>query len=183
MGGRKINAGRKSMPKFLGSAIVTTIAGLLSCATPNYVTLLILRGIVGFGLGGANVFTTLGYGVCSEFENGDFDDCYICFLFNWNMFGGAARLVVITYGWRVLFRVCLLPSHLALLFYNTVPEFPRYLYLKGRCPTTNKSSLNAPLITTENETRETSSFEGFLILEDEVWLPRVTALCWMLAFE
>ncbi|KAJ0880903.1 putative major facilitator superfamily domain, MFS transporter superfamily [Helianthus annuus] len=42
---------------FLGSAILTTSAGLLSAIVPNYTLLLILRFLVGIGIGcGACVF-------------------------------------------------------------------------------------------------------------------------------
>lgn len=89
------------------------------------------------------------------------------------------------------------PSLLALLFYITVDESPRYLYSKGRledalkvlmdgaklngkvlpegslipaditvrAPTTDESSLNEPLITSENPTPETSSSGGDEVLD------------------
>lgn len=44
----------------LGSALVTSIAVMISCASPNFITFLILRFIAGLGLGGASVLTTWG---------------------------------------------------------------------------------------------------------------------------
>ena len=46
---------RKSL---LGVAIVTTTAGILSAVSPDYVWLLSLRWIVGFGLGGGHVYSS-----------------------------------------------------------------------------------------------------------------------------
>lgn len=43
---------------FLGVAIVTSVAGLLGAFSPNYTSLVILRGLVGFGLGCGYVFLT-----------------------------------------------------------------------------------------------------------------------------
>lgn len=43
---------------FLGATIINATAGLLSAFSPNYVTLLTLRFIMGIGLGGAYLFTT-----------------------------------------------------------------------------------------------------------------------------
>lgn len=43
---------------FLGIAIVTSVAGFLSSFSPNYISLLILRCLVGTGLGGASVFSS-----------------------------------------------------------------------------------------------------------------------------
>ncbi|KHG05839.1 Organic cation/carnitine transporter 7 [Gossypium arboreum] len=41
---------------FLTISMVTFGAGLLSTFSPNYLTLVVLRGLVGFGLGGSSVF-------------------------------------------------------------------------------------------------------------------------------
>lgn len=43
---------------FLGIGVVTCGAGLLSAFAPNYVTLVIFRGLVGFGLAGGPVYFT-----------------------------------------------------------------------------------------------------------------------------
>lgn len=40
----------------LGGALVTFVAGLLSAFSPNYISLLILRGLAGAGLGSGHVF-------------------------------------------------------------------------------------------------------------------------------
>lgn len=48
------NYGRRK--GFLTISMVTFGAGLLSTFSPNYLTLVVLRGLVGFGLGGSSVF-------------------------------------------------------------------------------------------------------------------------------
>ncbi|KAK8995139.1 hypothetical protein V6N11_069587 [Hibiscus sabdariffa] len=48
------NYGRRK--GFLTITMVTSGAGLLSAFAPNYLSLVILRGLVGFGLGGSSVF-------------------------------------------------------------------------------------------------------------------------------
>ena len=42
----------------MGATILSTGAGFLSAFSPNYILLLILRCLVGIGLGGGHVFTT-----------------------------------------------------------------------------------------------------------------------------
>lgn len=43
---------------FLGAAILTGGAGLLSALSPNYISLVVLRFLVGIGLGCGHVFTS-----------------------------------------------------------------------------------------------------------------------------
>lgn len=45
-----------SRMSILGGALVTFVAGLLSAFAPNYISLLILRGLAGAGLGSGHVF-------------------------------------------------------------------------------------------------------------------------------
>nr|GEX28717.1 truncated transporter-related protein [Tanacetum cinerariifolium] len=72
------------------------------------------------------------YGVRSNFKKRGLDDCFLCFLFNWNKHKSLlAWGIVKRYGWRLLLGVSLLPSLVALLFYTIVPESPRFMYAKG----------------------------------------------------
>ena len=47
-----------SRKAFLGAAMLTSGAGFLSAFSSNYITLVSLRGLVGFGLGSGHVFTS-----------------------------------------------------------------------------------------------------------------------------
>ncbi|GKC69071.1 organic cation/carnitine transporter 7-like protein, partial [Tanacetum coccineum] len=122
--------GRK--PGFLGSTIVKTLARLISCVAPNYVTLLMLRFVVGLGLGGARVFNTWFMEFVPTLKRGTW---MIAFFVSCSIGTSAKSLlawgIVEWYGWRLLLGVSSLPSLLALLFYTKVPESPRFLYAKG----------------------------------------------------
>ncbi|PWA82144.1 organic cation/carnitine transporter 7 [Artemisia annua] len=123
--------GRK--PGFLGAAIVTSVAGCLSCLAHNYMTLMVFRGIVGFGLGGAHVFTTWGMEFVPRFKTGILTIAlFACCSIGTCLEALLAWLIVPTFGWRVLFGVSSLPSLLVLVFYKFVPESPIYLYSKGK---------------------------------------------------
>ncbi|KAE9452297.1 hypothetical protein C3L33_15798, partial [Rhododendron williamsianum] len=81
-------------------------AGLLSAFAPNFISLVILRCVVGIGLGG---FWTLG----TVFE------------------ASLAWFVMPTLGWRWLLAFSAVPSSLLLLFYGLTPESPRRCPISG----------------------------------------------------
>nr|GEX02149.1 hypothetical protein [Tanacetum cinerariifolium] len=119
-------------PGFLGSTIVTSLAGLISYVAPNYVTLLILCFIVGLGLGDAHVFTTWFMEFVPTLRRGAW---MITFFVSCSIGTSTKALlawgIMERYGWRLLLGVSSLPSLIALLFYTLVPKSPRFLYAKG----------------------------------------------------
>nr|GEY94343.1 organic cation/carnitine transporter 7-like [Tanacetum cinerariifolium] len=126
-------------PGFLGSTIVTSLAGLISCVAPNYVTLLILRFIVGFGLGGAHVFTTWFMEFVPTLTRGTWMIAfYVSCSIGTTVEALLAWGIVEMFGWRLLLGVSSLTSLFALLFYKKVPESPRFLYAKGELAKASK---------------------------------------------
>ncbi|KAI7744573.1 hypothetical protein M8C21_015986 [Ambrosia artemisiifolia] len=118
---------------FLGAAILTTITGVLSALAPNYVSLLILRFLVGLGLGCGHVYSSWFLEFVPIPNRGAW---MIVFSTFWTvgtiMEASLAWLIMPRYGWRCLLGVTAFPSIMALLFYALVPESPRYLSTQGR---------------------------------------------------
>ncbi|MFS7981525.1 putative major facilitator, sugar transporter, major facilitator superfamily [Helianthus anomalus] len=118
---------------FLGVAIVTSLAGILSAFAPNYISLLILRCFVGFGAGCGHVFTSWFLEFVPIPNRGAWMVVFSTFwTFGTIMMASLAWLIMPTYGWRWLLGLSAVPSFMALLFYGLVPESPRYLCTQGR---------------------------------------------------
>ncbi|KAD1397639.1 hypothetical protein E3N88_05790 [Mikania micrantha] len=118
---------------FLGAAIITSLAGVLSAFAPNYITLLILRCFVGVGLGCGHVFTSWFLEFVPIPNRGAWMVVFSTF---WTvgtiMEASLAWWIMPTYGWRWLLGLSAVPSLVTLLFYGLVPESPRYLCTRGR---------------------------------------------------
>ncbi|KAG6740145.1 hypothetical protein POTOM_057783 [Populus tomentosa] len=118
---------------FLGATLLTCGAGMLSAFSPNYASLVILRCLVGSGLGGASVFSSWFLEFVPASHRGK-----RMLLLSWFWAFGSifeallAWMVMPRLGWRWLLAVSCLPAFALLLFYSHVPESPRYLCMKGR---------------------------------------------------
>ncbi|GAA0163625.1 secondary carrier transporter [Lithospermum erythrorhizon] len=118
---------------FLITAIVTSGAGFLSAISPNYTLLIILRGIVGAGLGGGPVLASWFLEFIPAAYRGKW---MVVFSGFWTL-GTVleallAWIVMPRLGWRWLLALSALPSLVLLLFYSYTPESPRYLCMNAR---------------------------------------------------
>lgn len=139
---------------YIGSALVI-IAGLLTSLSPNFLSLLIFRGIVGFGIGGS----TIAFDILAEFLPTDQRGSFLIYIgkhsispsviiayllshtnlleFFWT-FGSifvatVAWLVLSSYGWRAMVFICSIPAGMSLLVSIIfVPESPRWLLSQER---------------------------------------------------
>ncbi|KAK3221183.1 hypothetical protein Dsin_008208 [Dipteronia sinensis] len=118
---------------FLGIAMVASLTGLLSAFSPNYLSLVILRGLVGFGLGSGPVFLSWFL----EFAPASSRGLWMVIISIFWTLGtiseaALAWIVMPRLNWRWLLALSSVPSFAVLLFHGLSPESPRYLYMKGR---------------------------------------------------
>jgi MFS family permease len=125
--------GRK--PTFLAASIIICVGGLMTCASQSYEQLLVIRFLVGFGVGGI----TVPYDIFAEFLPMEArGQCLMLVNYFWT--AGSVLVTVLAYltlgmgfSWRWFVFLCSIPCFLSaglcILF---VPESPRWLVLEGR---------------------------------------------------
>ncbi|RAL48189.1 hypothetical protein DM860_005613 [Cuscuta australis] len=114
-------------------ATVTAISSIASAFSPTYTTLLMLRALVGSGLGGASVYFCWFLEFVPPQNRGAW---MVIFSMFWTL-GGIleavlAWMIMPRLGWRWLLVVSSMPSIAAVAFYGLIVESPRYLCSKGR---------------------------------------------------
>lgn len=118
---------------FLITAMITSGAGFLSAISPNYTVLIILRGLVGAGLGGGPVLASWFLEFIPAAYRGRWMVVFSGFWTLGTVLEALLAWVVMPrLGWRWLLALSALPSTVLLLFYSYTPESPRYLCLNGR---------------------------------------------------
>lgn len=115
------------------TAMVTTVAGFASSFSPNYVTLLVLRCVVGIGLGGGPVLCSWLLEFIPPPNRGTWMVVFQAFWTVGTVFEASiAWAVMPKLGWRWLLAFSAIPSLGLLIFYLFTPESPRYLCLNGK---------------------------------------------------
>ncbi|KAJ4709122.1 Organic cation/carnitine transporter 7 [Melia azedarach] len=119
---------RKSM---LGGAMVISVTGLLSALSPNYTSLVILRGVTGTGLGCGQVFFSWFLEFVPPSNRGMWMTIFATFGTLGSVSEAAlAWIVMPRLNWRWLLALSAIPSCILLILTSFMPESPRYLLTK-----------------------------------------------------
>uniref|UniRef100_K4A218 Major facilitator superfamily (MFS) profile domain-containing protein n=1 Tax=Setaria italica TaxID=4555 RepID=K4A218_SETIT len=115
------------------TALVTSISGFLCAFSPNYPTLLVLRFVVGLGLGASHVLSVWFLEFVPAENRGSWMDGFACF---WSigtiLEALLAWAVMPILGWRWLLALTSSPYFVLLIFSCLIPESPRYLCSRGK---------------------------------------------------
>lgn len=117
---------------YLATALFTSIFGVASCFANGYVSMMILRGLLGFGIGGSPV----AFSMLSEFLPRNDRGAYLIFFEAFWTLGTVletllAWVVLPTLGWRWLLALSSIPLWGLLVAYPFLPESPRFLLISG----------------------------------------------------
>ncbi|KAK3125430.1 hypothetical protein QOZ80_7BG0604820 [Eleusine coracana subsp. coracana] len=144
---------------FLVTALVTSISGFLCAFSPNYMSLLALRFVVGLGLGASHVLPTWFLEFVPAESRGSWMAVFTCF---WTV--GTVLVALLAWatlpilGWRWLLALSSLPCFIVLFFFGLIPESPRYLCSRVRLHPMQSSTLYINVLVTNF-----AEFPGFLL--------------------
>lgn len=118
---------------FILSTAVTFFLGVASALSPNYLAMLLLRGAVGFGIGGVPVSFSLLMEFLPVSHRGTWGMAISVFWSIGAIFESAVAMAVLPpLGWRWLIGISSLPLGIVLLLTFIVLESPRWLVSRGR---------------------------------------------------
>ncbi|XP_068642323.1 organic cation/carnitine transporter 7-like [Aristolochia californica] len=164
---------------FLITALITSVAGFLSAFAPNYTSLIILRCLVGVGLGGGPVLSSWFLEFIPAPKRGTWMVVYSAFWTLGTIFEASlAWIIMPKLGWRWLLVLSSLPSFMLLLFYNVVPESPRYLCMKKvrtteafqileKVARVNQTKLPPGMLVSDQDTGNSFPTENTVLLSEE----------------
>lgn len=117
----------------LSVAVVTSIFAFLSAVSPNYISLVVFRMVVGIGLGGGPVYSSWFLEFVPVRNRGIWMVIFSAF---WTigtiLEASLAWIIIPGLGWRWLLLVSSVPCFAAFFLYFLTMETPRYLYLNGK---------------------------------------------------
>ncbi|XP_027072177.1 organic cation/carnitine transporter 7 [Coffea arabica] len=118
---------------FIGTMILVAVAGICSSLSPSYKLFLVSRCMLGFGVGGGQVFAAWFMEFIPTANRG----VWVIALTSFWSFGSVveallAWIIMPRFGWRWLIGLSCLPSFIVLLLSGITPESPRYLCVKGK---------------------------------------------------
>eukprot|EP00049_Salpingoeca_infusionum_P002836 m.60408 g.60408 ORF g.60408 m.60408 type:complete len:644 (-) comp11815_c0_seq1:201-2132(-) len=115
------------------TALTVTVAAIASAFSPNYLTLVALRGIAGIGIGGLGVpFDLLAEFTPTAMRGKILVGIEFFWTFGTILVNFLAWALLDRAGWRVLVGLCAIPVALATVAFPFLPESPHWLLLKGR---------------------------------------------------
>ncbi|CAI9098981.1 OLC1v1035723C1 [Oldenlandia corymbosa var. corymbosa] len=118
---------------FISVATVVAVTGICSAFSPNYVSLLVSRCLLGFGVGGGHVFAAWFLEFIPTHSRGAWAFALASFWsFGTILEASLVWIIMPRFGWRWLIAVSCFPSFLVLLLSSFTPESPRYLCVKGK---------------------------------------------------
>lgn len=117
---------------YLATALFTGIFGVVSALSQNFVSMLILRGLLGFGIGGSPV----AFSFLAEFLPRSNRGSFLIFFEAFWTLGTIVEVflawaILPSLGWRTLLIASSVPLWLLLGAYPWLPESPRYLLISG----------------------------------------------------
>ncbi|XP_011093921.1 organic cation/carnitine transporter 7 isoform X2 [Sesamum indicum] len=116
----------------LSIAAATSIFAVLSAFSPNYISLIIFRMVVGVGLGGGPVYSSWFLEFVPVRNRGVWMVVFATFSTIGTIFEASlAWIVMPRLGWRWLLALSSVPCLAAFILYFFTEESPRYLYAKG----------------------------------------------------
>ena len=118
---------------FILSALVVAVAGIASAFSTSFTSLVLLRGIVGFGVAGG----LIPFDIIAEFTPESHRHRVMLFVqYSWTLgivfVALLAWLVIEPLGWRWLTALCSMPLCFALVLSPQLPESPKWLEDIGR---------------------------------------------------
>lgn len=119
---------------FILTVLIDSGFGLLSALSPNFATLVLLRALTGFGVGGT---LPVDYAVFAEYLPRRQRGRYLVYLEAFWALGalvaaGLAWLIVPRVGWRPLLALSAFPGVIVFWIRRHVPESPRFMLVQGR---------------------------------------------------